>query len=70
MGADDPPAHLTEQNRWGGWIMRRLDDGWCAAVDRVTMRCTIYAMRPTVCRGFEVGDTDCIEERAKHGLGP
>lgn len=69
MGEDHPPTHLTEQNRWGGWIMRRRDDGWCAAVDRVTMRCTIYEKRPTVCRRFEVGDTDCLKERAKHGLG-
>lgn len=68
MGDDAPPEHLTEQNRWGGWVMRREDDGWCAAVDRLTMRCGIYAARPGVCRGFEVGDTDCIEARARDGL--
>ncbi len=70
MGEDDPPAHLTRQNRWGGWVMHRLDDGWCAAVDRITMRCTIYQRRPDVCRSFDVGDADCLEERARDGLGP
>lgn len=70
MGEDAPPAHLTQQNRWGGWVMRRLDDGWCAAVDRVTMLCRIYPVRPTVCRTFEVGESDCLDIRASHGIAP
>lgn len=63
MGGDAVPAALTVQDRWGGWVMRRLDDGWCAALDRRTLRCTIYAQRPYVCREFELGGHDCLEER-------
>jgi Fe-S-cluster containining protein len=63
MGEDDPPVQLTVQDRWGGWVMRRLEDGWCIAVDRKTMRCTIYERRPTVCRDYEAGASECIGER-------
>lgn len=27
MGDDDVPMKLTAQDQWGGWVMRRLDDG-------------------------------------------
>lgn len=67
MGDDDPPAALTEQDVWGGWVMRRLADGWCAALDRRTMLCTIYQRRPFICREFQTGDHDCLEERRKPG---
>ena len=65
MGDDVVPADLTVQDRWGGWVMRRLDDGWCAALDRATMRCTIYAQRPGVCRDYQVGVGDCLVERSR-----
>lgn len=63
MGEDDVPARFTTEDEWGGTVMRRLDDGWCAALDRTTMLCTIYQRRPGVCRDFEVGDYGCLEER-------
>ncbi len=63
FGEEDIPVELTVQDRWGGWVMRRLDDGWCAALDRQTMRCTIYACRPGICRDFEAGEYECLEER-------
>ena len=63
MGDDDIPHDLTEQDRWGGWVMARLADGWCAALDRDTMLCTIYERRPMICRDYQVGDSDCIVER-------
>ncbi len=63
MGDDDVPQAYTIQDQWGGWIMRRLDDGWCAALDRATMLCTIYARRPFICREYQAGDSDCLEER-------
>lgn len=63
MGDDDVPAHLSQEDRWGGWVMRRLGDGWCAALDRNTMRCTIYERRPFICREFAMGSSECIEER-------
>ena len=63
MGEDDVPAGLTVQDPWGGWVMRRLGDGWCAALDRETLRCTIYERRPAICRDFRMGGDECIEER-------
>jgi Fe-S-cluster containining protein len=65
MGDDDVPESLTEFDRWGGQVMRREDDGWCAALDRATMLCGIYARRPGVCRDYEMGGDDCLIEREK-----
>jgi uncharacterized protein len=64
MGDDDVPPSLSALDRWGGAVMRRYADGWCAALDRNTLRCTIYARRPALCREFEVGAFACLEERA------
>lgn len=63
--SDEPhiPFSLTEEDRWGGLVMKRLDDGWCAALDRNTMLCTIYEHRPWPCRDFETGSSECLEER-------
>ena len=63
MGEDDIPPELTEQDRWGGWVMARLADGWCSALDRGTMLCMIYERRPMICRDYQAGDSDCIGER-------
>lgn len=63
MGDDDPPVEFIENDRWGGQIMRRLDDGWCAALDRKSMLCRIYERRPGVCREYEMGGDDCVTER-------
>lgn len=57
------PARYIETDQWGGEVMQRLDDGWCAALDRDTLLCTIYAVRPWVCREFEMGSHECISER-------
>ena len=64
MGDDDIPVNFTVEDRWGGWVMRRLDDLWCAALDRNTMRCRIYERRPIVCRDYRMGESDCIVERS------
>jgi uncharacterized protein len=66
MGDDDVPKRFTAEDPWGGWVMRRRDDGWCAALDRNTMLCTIYERRPGICRDYQMGDSDCIEERSRH----
>jgi uncharacterized protein len=68
MSEDDVPPDLTGADRWGGRVMKRLDDGWCAALDRDTMLCTIYQYRPTICRDYEVGGTDCLSERLHLGV--
>lgn len=65
MGDDDIPVALSAEDKWGGWVMRRLADGWCIAVDRATMKCSIYDIRPGVCRDYPVGDSDCLVERAR-----
>lgn len=65
IGDDGVPDQFTAQNEWGGWVMRRLDDGWCAALDRKTMLCTIYEYRPDICRDYQAGDYDCLEQRVR-----
>lgn len=69
MGDDEVPLELTERDAWGGLVMRRLADGWCAALDRATMLCSVYERRPTVCRDFELGSSDCVAERASTRCG-
>lgn len=57
------PREHIEIDAWGGEVMKRLDDGWCSAVDRDTFMCTIYENRPWICREFEMGSDECIDER-------
>lgn len=64
MGDDAVPRHLTLEDEWGGEVMRRLEDGWCVALNRDTLLCTIYERRPDVCREYEMGGLACREERA------
>lgn len=68
MAGDEVPPEFTEQDRWDGWVMARLDDGWCAALDRNTMLCTVYSRRPLICREYQAGDSDCLEQRQR-GFG-
>ncbi len=70
MGADAVPNRFTAEDAWGGTVMRRLDDGWCAALDRDSMRCTIYERRPDVCRDYPMGASDCITERLQYFSRP
>ncbi len=65
IGDNGVPATLTAQDSWGGWVMRRLADGWCAALSRSTLRCTIYEQRPGICRDFPVGESECLAERSR-----
>mgnify|MGYP003503498591 FL=1 len=58
------PEQFIETDEWGGQTMARQDDGWCAALDRVSRMCTVYQNRPLICREFEMGDYECIAERA------
>jgi Fe-S-cluster containining protein len=60
------PDHLIEANKWGEMSMARLDDGWCAALDRNTMQCKIYQYRPLICRMLAMGSYECLSERAAH----
>ena len=60
------PDHFIDTDQWGGRVMARLDDGWCAALDRLTMTCRIYEVRPLICREFKMGSAECMVERAAH----
>lgn len=68
MGDDDVPENMIAIDPWGGHVMARLADGWCAALDRDTLLCRIYARRPGVCREFELAGSDCVALRANAGL--
>jgi len=59
-----PEEHIAV-DKWGGETMLRLDDGWCSAIDRKTFMCTIYENRPWICREFEMGSYECIDERVE-----
>ena len=58
------PDNFIQIDKWGGRTMARLEDGWCAALDRNTMTCTIYDKRPKICRELEMGGYECIAIRA------
>ena len=60
------PDRFIATDPYGGRSMAQLEDGWCAALDRNTLLCTIYEQRPWVCREFAVGSAECIEERDAH----
>ena len=57
------PERFIEQDRWGAMRMARLEDGWCAALSRSSLLCTIYEQRPLVCREFEMGGAECLLEQ-------
>ena len=57
------PDQFISVDDWGSETMLRLDDGWCAALDRDTLMCSIYENRPLICREFEMGSYECITER-------
>jgi Fe-S-cluster containining protein len=59
------PEKFVAVDEWGSMTMDRLDDGWCAALDRSTMMCSIYEKRPWICREFEMGGYECLVERSK-----
>jgi Fe-S-cluster containining protein len=58
------PEHFIVTDEWGGRSMARLDDGWCAALNRDTLNCMIYSRRPLNCRVFAMGGYECRLERA------
>lgn len=65
MPEDKVPAWLVDHDEHGMAILAKGEDGWCAALDRTTFRCTIYADRPAICRQFAMGSPSCRDERHK-----
>ncbi|CAQ80891.1 YkgJ family cysteine cluster protein [Aliivibrio salmonicida] len=62
------PEVYIDRDEWGSEVMLRSEDGWCAAVDRDTLMCTIYENRPWICREFEMASYECEEERKEQGI--
>ncbi|NQZ92587.1 MAG: YkgJ family cysteine cluster protein [Moritella sp.] len=60
------PKRYISTDDWGGEVMAQGHDGWCAALDRDTLMCSIYENRPWVCRIFEMASFECEEERKAH----
>jgi uncharacterized protein len=61
------PVELVNERASG----MRCDGDRCAALDgRIgeATACTIYAVRPEVCRTCMPGDAECTMAREKHGL--
>lgn len=65
MPEDRVPAWLIDHDKHGLEILAKGEDGWCAAVDPNTSRCTIYENRPGICRKFAMGSPSCRGERRK-----
>lgn len=57
------PSRYIKTDKWGSQVMLRSADGWCAALDRDTYLCSIYEQRPLICREFELGSPECLDER-------
>lgn len=75
MPEDAIPAWFTHRDTHGLEQMAKGEDGWCVALDRDSMRCSIYAQRPAMCRKFAMGGPYCRDERknwygSKPGLIP
>lgn len=64
MPGDAVPSWLTIEDEHGLEQMAKGDDGWCVALDRDSLRCTIYRNRPDVCRSYDMGGSFCRDERA------
>jgi Fe-S-cluster containining protein len=60
------PQRFIVEDEWGARTLSRLEDGWCAALDRNSMMCSIYDKRPLICRDFEMGEYECRSERAAY----
>jgi uncharacterized protein len=61
------PANLVNEKHSG----MRCDADRCSALSGrigVTTSCTIYAVRPEVCRTCMPGDVECEMARSRHGL--
>jgi Fe-S-cluster containining protein len=63
MPEDHVPRHLVVRNEQGVEVMARNEEGWCAAIDPLRMRCSIYADRPAICRSFTMGAAYCLDIR-------
>lgn len=66
MPDDIVPDHFTEITPEGLHVMARDEEGWCVAVDSARMCCSIYELRPAICRKFAMGGPYCRDVREIH----
>lgn len=66
MPEDDVPHWLVAEDEHGPDTMAKGEDGWCVALDRDTMQCSIYEHRPQICRKFKMGGPYCRDERDEY----
>jgi uncharacterized protein len=66
MPEDKVPLWLVAEDDLGPDTMAKAADGWCVALDRDTMRCSIYEQRPQICRKFSMGGPYCRDERDEY----
>jgi Fe-S-cluster containining protein len=64
------PERWIQRRSDGPASMRRAADGWCAALDRTSRRCSIYSIRPAACRRFVMGGNYCISVREEFHRTP
>lgn len=64
MPEDRVPRWLVHEDERGFQTLAKGDEGWCAALDPLDFRCTIYEQRPAICRKFAMGSPSCRFERA------
>jgi uncharacterized protein len=72
LPGDEVPEHLTTTER-DLRIMARDEEGWCVAIDSARMCCSIYEIRPAICRKFKMGGPYCRDIRetyAREGARP
>jgi Fe-S-cluster containining protein len=65
LPGDHVPGWLVHRDGRGLETLAKSADGWCAAVDPRTFRCTIYDERPAICRKYAMGSPSCRDERRK-----
>ena len=65
MPEDHMPEWLIDHDTHGMETLAKGEDGWCAALDPLHMRCSIYEDRPTICRKYAMGSPSCRDERKK-----
>jgi len=70
QGQPAPSAERLMRSRYSAYTLGLIDylvattlPAQQAALDRDSMRCTIYEVRPLICREFEMGSAECRDER-------
>ncbi|GHC05773.1 YkgJ family cysteine cluster protein [Thermomonas carbonis] len=63
---DRIPPRFTAYTPEGLHVMDRDEEGWCLAIDAARMQCSIYEIRPQICRRFVMAGPYCQEVRADY----